>query len=725
MSQKYSGLLTIRNCMVVMLVFIIFLSLSAGCARKDRDEGTEVQELTQIFDVMIVKSSRSIEFSGWKGELDFQAVSDSLAELGVSYKVIEEEELDTEDIPCKILILPNARCLDRTSANGIINFVSRGGKLLATYMSGYRDQDNNMWGRTNNFVFSDIYGVDFYKWSEGKPGLAYMQTFDNRKIQLGRYTGMLVKPRAGTEVLATWLDIDGKPQRSGGLTLPAITYNKNTGTIYCGEDIFASENSGSGEVLQLIATLLEKLEPGIVHRKIEPGKHAELKLFDVPVDILEGIIPGGPPVTVGLSEAVYRDEVRITSKAPVSIGASKKLEIVNLKVDEKSPAGETGVIHTIPENTILKIRPVFVVGKEPYIAVYSVDNQLLVKAYGSLLVRPNEWKSALYMVENNPNGTYRVKLYRGGLEFLPHNQQIAVRNKLSMQEYVAGVLPSEMPATYPMEALKAMAVINRTFALSQVSQGKHSSDGYDICDTIHCQVYGGLLKEREETNSAVHMTSNLVLFHEYKPAFTTFHAVCGGFQADVTSVWSDNKISFLSGRFDGSADFNKDLSNEKEFREFIDNPPSCFCSNAGRFRWIETYSKSDMEKKLQESLPVLLGRGTVRDFNAGKLISMKITKRSHDGRARQMEIVTTNEVYKVEKDKMRWITSAGRISTGGLPSTLFYIEDAGNVIVFKGGGWGHGTGMCQEGARGIANIGCSFMDIINHYYSGVELIRIQ
>ncbi len=73
------------------------------------------------------------------------------------------------------------------------------------------------------------------------------------------------------------------------------------------------------------------------------------------------------------------------------------------------------------------------------------------------------------------------------------------------------------------------------------------------------------------------------------------------------------------------------------------------------------------------------------------------------------------------KDKMRWITSGGKIGTGGLPSTFFYVEDDKKNYVFTGGGWGHGVGMCQEGARGMAEKGSVDRDIIKHYYHDTQL----
>jgi stage II sporulation protein D len=276
-----------------------------------------------------------------------------------------------------------------------------------------------------------------------------------------------------------------------------------------------------------------------------------------------------------------------------------------------------------------------------------------------------------------------------------------------------------MPASYPNEALKAMAVIARTFSTNLKDTGKHKKDGFNVCDTIHCQVYGGVLNERESSNKAVSETSGIIATYNGKPAFTTFHAVCGGFGANVTSVWSGQPYSFLTGGFDGSGDFSKNLSKETDFKDFINSPPNCYCMKAGRFRWTEKYKKSELESCLSQSIKPLTGMGT-GTMNIGKLQTVRITERTPDGRAQTMEVVTSTGTYKILKDKMRWITTGGKISTAGLPSTFFYIEE-NQDITFKGGGWGHGVGLCQEGARGLAESGKNFEDIIKHYYKGVTL----
>ena len=191
------------------------------------------------YDVLIVKSPASLRFFGWKGNQELKAAGETLHRLGVKYAYLPEDQLKSGQLPCKVLLLPNTRCMSPEAYEGIKKFVKSGGSVIATYMAGYRDQNNRKTGVNNNFALSDTYGVDFASWIQGKPHCEYLVPEKGEKIQLGRNQAMLVKPRKGTEILATWQG-EAKSPANG---TPAATYNPETNTIFIGEDLFAPENS--------------------------------------------------------------------------------------------------------------------------------------------------------------------------------------------------------------------------------------------------------------------------------------------------------------------------------------------------------------------------------------------------------------------------------------------------------------------------------------------------
>ena len=128
------------------------------------------------------------------------------------------------------------------------------------------------------------------------------------------------------------------------------------------------------------------------------------------------------------------------------------------------------------------------------------------------------------------------KEYRGKLQVL-HNTRLNTLvpiNVVTMDEYLQGVISSEMPTKFPMDALRAQAVLARTYALKHL--GKHKAYGYDLCDTQNCQVYGGVSAESERANAAVESTTGETLSYGGKPIEGVFSANCGGIRLSMHSV---------------------------------------------------------------------------------------------------------------------------------------------------------------------------------------------
>jgi stage II sporulation protein D len=593
----------------------------------------------------------------------------------------------------------------------IREFNKQGGKVFATYMSGYRDQNNELPGKENNFILADVYGVDFYQWVQNPARCEYMQ-YDKNRVQLGRNQAMLVKPGKDVQVEAQWLQSDGTPEMSGDTALPAIIYNPVKGSVYCSEDLFAPENSDSPAVLAIIGDLLEKLEPGIVKKKITSGDKTIKPEFAIPEEIENSVKPAGMNIRAWLGNqypALY-----LICSDPVILSSDSLDRVKKTSDGEVYPGRITSI--DVKAGELIYIMPVSVVGKSPYINIYDNKNRLFARCGSILHIDHKTGNSPVKLIDLNRNSTYSFSAYRGNLEMSALDTgKMKIVNQLTLDEYVAGVVPREVPSSYPGEALKAMAVVARTFAAN--SMGRHKDIGADVCNTVHCQVYGGVMGEALSTDKAVAATAGEMILSGGKPAFTTFHSTCGGYGADMNSAWGGGQ-PYLTGGFDGPGKYNKDLSDEKTFRDFIDNPPDCYCKKSGRFRWTETYSDKDMEKALDESLGKTLGRGAM---DIGRLRNLEITKRAKDGRALVLEIVSDAGVFTVEKDKMRWLTTGGMIGTGGLPSTLFYLKKEGDKYIFKGAGWGHGVGMCQEGAKGMALSGKKYKEIIMHYYPGTDV----
>lgn len=276
---------------------------------------------------------------------------------------------------------------------------------------------------------------------------------------------------------------------------------------------------------------------------------------------------------------------------------------------------------------------------------------------------------------------------------------LAVVNSVPEDRLLEGLVPSEMYASAPAESLKAQAVAARGELLAKIGL-RHIGDPYVLCAEQHCQVYGGAGKEDPRSSEAVRQTRGQILLDATgRLVDTVYSACCGGHTEDNERVWPGRPDPALRGRPDGVGG----PVTEATLRQFLDSPPSTFCSRAnGRFRW-ETRGDA-------AALGTAMGVGDLRE--------VRVLERGSSGRALAVRAVG-GKGETVLRGELRI-----RKLLGNLRSSLFLVERDGAEFVFRGGGWGHGVGMCQEGAMGMARQGRDYRAILEHYYHGSELVRL-
>ena len=218
------------------------------------------------------------------------------------------------------------------------------------------------------------------------------------------------------------------------------------------------------------------------------------------------------------------------------------------------------------------------------------------------------------------------KRYRGYIGFVNNAGKLTTVNYIQIGEYLKGVLPGEMPASWDMEALKAQAVSARNFALRTL--GKHKSLGYDLCDSDNCQVYGGHGKEHIRTNQAVEETRNKVLKYNGEIAQTFYSSCSGGYTASNEDVWNGQPIPHLRGKRD----------------PYSDNTPQ---SN-----WTYTISKAEAAKKLNAG-----------GYGVGNIISLETTRDSLGGRVLELKVTGTNGSKILPKEKVRAVFGYGNVKS--------------------------------------------------------------
>lgn len=291
---------------------------------------------------------------------------------------------------------------------------------------------------------------------------------------------------------------------------------------------------------------------------------------------------------------------------------------------------------------------------------------------------------------------------------------MAVVNAVPEDRLLAGLVPAEIFPSAPDEALKAQAVAARGELLSKIGT-RHIGDPFRLCAQTHCQVYSGAGRETPRTTAAVLATRGEVLFTKDSKdlADTVYSANCGGHTENSENVWPDMPAhASLRGHRDSAAKndaFSKGITEDNVAR-FIAEPPPSYCGQArmgvaDRFRWTVTRSHAELDK--------LLGK-----FSLGQVRAIDVLERGVSGRARAVR-VTGAARSEIIRGELRI-----RQTFGGLRSSLFIVQVDAAGATFRGAGFGHGVGLCQTGAVGMAEAGKTYKEILQHYYPTTVLRKL-
>ena len=306
------------------------------------------------------------------------------------------------------------------------------------------------------------------------------------------------------------------------------------------------------------------------------------------------------------------------------------------------------------------------------------------------------------------------KLLRGRLEVTLFHGQLRLVNILDIENYTHGVVSAEMPIKSPIEALKAQAVVARSHALfiKKVTR-RHRKQGYDVCDEQHCQVYSGARAESARSRDVVTATRGRVVTYKGQIAHVIYSSNCGGHTQSGKDLAGWGDVPYWAGIAD--APEGSDPRSPWELRRWLAGWPPAFCKpsadvHASHFRWTRVMTFKDLEDKLERKLRI------------GKLKTLRTLRRSPSGNVNSLLIEGTRKRVKINSE----LQIRGLLGLGSLRSTQFVIDweydgkgkPAG--VMFRGGGWGHGVGLCQSGAMGRADAGQTYEQIIKSYFKGTE-----
>ena len=278
------------------------------------------------------------------------------------------------------------------------------------------------------------------------------------------------------------------------------------------------------------------------------------------------------------------------------------------------------------------------------------------------------------------------KIYRGNIIINSSKTGNNIINELKMENYLKGILPKEASSSWNAEALKAQAVISRTYALKNL--GKHSKEGFDICSQVHCQVYGGASCETKNCNRAVYDTKGEVVLYNNELAQTFFHSSCAGHTEDPKYVWqwkTETPI-YLKGVKDN------------------------YCKDNPHQTWTTTISEKDIREKL-----IKAGHKT------GKIKKISTSGTTTAKAAKEIIIKHSKGTLKLNSYTFRCAIAPDKIKSTLITS----IKSKNKNFTFEGKGWGHKVGLCQWGAKAMGDKNFTYKQILEFYYPKTTIGKIK
>jgi len=294
-----------------------------------------------------------------------------------------------------------------------------------------------------------------------------------------------------------------------------------------------------------------------------------------------------------------------------------------------------------------------------------IDAQILhVRSKGKVRLRGHDYHAHLEV---------SWRSYRGRPELL-------VVHPLPLETYVLGVVSSELPRSWPLEALKAQAIAARTYAIWQ--KYRRLELPYHMQSTVLDQVYHGAQREHPDAQKAVAQTYGQVLTFKRRPAQAYFHAACGDVTESAKEGWG-NALPYLPGSRCG------------------------YCKKANRYNWKATFTRKELNQKMRK----VLGEDVT---------TVRVLSRTKSGRIKNIRIAGKRKKKTLKgADFRRLLGYTAMWSTKALSVKL-----TSSGLHVKGKGAGHGVGMCQWGARGMAEADLDVTAILDKYYPGATLSRL-
>ena len=389
------------------------------------------------------------------------------------------------------------------------------------------------------------------------------------------------------------------------------------------------------------------------------------------------------------------------------------------------------------------------------------------KEYDELSFTPQQDTSSFFELQDVTIGINfhwerkEVQRFKGELKIIVEDDRLTAINIIPIEDYLTSVISSEMSATASLELLKAHAVISRSWLLNKlkVANGKlkvimhpdntanfelstlpsqlikwydhEAHKNFDICADDHCQRYQGITRaSTPQAIEAVFATRGEVLMYEGESCDARFSKCCGGAFEEFQNCWENVKHPYLIGQRDSKTETRlPDLTKEAEADKWIRTSPAAFCNTHNKqvlsqvlnnydqettdfYRWKVCYS--------QQELSELIHKRSGIEF--GKIIDLIPVERGTSGRLVRLKIVGTLRTLIIGKElEIRRTLSSSHLYSSAFVVDKEYKEDEKEIpsrFILTGSGWGHGVGLCKNGAAEMGEQGYKYKEILSHYYPG-------
>lgn len=434
--------------------------------------------------------------------------------------------------------------------------------------------------------------------------------------------------------------------------------------------------------------------------------------------------------SISFGQGLYNNYIKVRLQSPI-----KSKNCIRLKSDNGFSIGSWddhfNEIESLDDNEVNVL-----LGENNNIEIRNLNGDILFNFTNNdnVCIKSQSTESII-SVENSK--------YRDYISFVRNNNEIMVINIIELEHYLYGVVPAESPSTWPLEALKAQAIAARSYAIKSLN--KHISSGYNLCDDVHCQAYKGYDWERESTNKAVDDTRGMILVYNGEVVDAVYHSNSGGHTEYSKNVWGGD-VAYLQGKDDPfstdspNSNWKLKLSNEDiksglnkcgiDIGDIL-SMKIIDVTEAGRVNSLKIYGTKG---------ETILNKGNIRKvFGSNNLKSTWFVV-SNPNAVEEVHLYAIDEnslvPYKVNLNNAYILSKDGTII--GNNNEIYKVKGSNEIVekkatnanksddfIINGKGYGHGVGMSQWGAKKMADLGYSYDQILNYYYTGVNIIMIN